>query len=337
MSEEERTALSEATGFDASKPQVEPVTRSGRRFSVPDYWALIAVLIVISIFFAIQAPNFMTYGNWVNIFIAASVTGIIAVPATLLLVAGQLDLSVGSAAALVGIVLGVAATEFGIAAGVIIAVLVGIGLGVVNGLLVAGIGISSLIATLATLAAYRGLARVLSEGQTMLLPGFRDLGTSRPFLDIPLPVILFVALVVVFAVIARWTLFGRSLYAIGANRQAARLAGIRAERRIFRMYLLSAGCVTLAGLILVSQLGVASPNAALGLELTVVTAVVLGGTSLAGGRGSILGTVLGLLLIGVMNNGMILMNISNFWQEVARGVLLAVAVSIDVLRRRLRS
>ena len=307
------------------------------RFTVPDYWALVTVLVLMSVVFGLLAPNFMTYGNWVNILTAMSVAGIIAVPATLLLVAGQLDLSVGSAAALVGIVLGVATMEFGIGVGLIVAVVAGVGLGLVNGVLVAGIGISSLIATLATLAAYRGLARVLSDGQTMLQPGFRELGTSRLVLDIPLPVLLFIGIAVLFAVVARWTVFGRTLYAIGANREAARLAGIRAERRIFQMYLLSAACVTLAGLILVSQLGAASPNAAFGLELSVVTAVVLGGTSLSGGRGTVLGTVLGLLVIGVMNNGMILMNISNFWQEVARGALLAAAVSIDVLRRRIRS
>lgn len=304
---------------------------------MPDYWALVAVLAVMSVFFGLQAPNFMTYGNWVNILTAMSVAGIIAVPATLLLVAGQLDLSIGSAAALVGIVMGVASAELGVEVGVLVAIVVGIGLGVVNGVLVAGIGISSLIATLATLAAYRGLARVFSDGQTMLQPGFRELGTSRVSLDIPLPVVLFIGIAVTFAVVARWTVFGRALYAIGASREAARLAGIRAERRIFQMYLLSAGCVTLAGLILVSQLGAASPNAAFGLELSVVTAVVLGGTSLSGGRGTVFGTVLGLLVIGVMNNGMILMNISNFWQEVARGALLAAAVSIDVLRRRFRS
>jgi ribose transport system permease protein len=289
-----------------------------------------------SAFFTAQAPNFMTYGNWVNIFTALSVVGIIAVPATLLLGAGQLDLSVGSAAALVGIALGVVAQDAGIGVGVVAAIVVGIGLGVVNGILVAGIGISSLIATLATLAAYRGLARVLSDGQTVLLPAFRELGTSRVVFDIPLPVLLFAGIALLFALLARYTVFGRSLYAIGANREAARLAGIRAERHIFQMYLLSAGCVTLAGLILVSQLGAASPNAAFGLELSVVTAVVLGGTSLSGGRGAVLGTVLGLLVIGVLNNGMILMNISNFWQEVARGALLAAAVSIDVIRRRLR-
>lgn len=306
------------------------------RMAVPDYWALVAVLVVMSIFFSFTAPNFMTYGNWVNILTAMSVAGIIAIPATLLLVAGQLDLSVGSAAALVGVVLGVVGVEFGVAAGVVAAVVVGLGLGVINGVLVAGIGISSLIATLATLAAYRGLARVVSDGQTSLLPGFRELGTSRLVFDIPMPVLLFIGLAVFFIIVSKWTIFGRALYAIGANRDAARLAGLRTERRIFAMYLTSAACVTLAGMILVSQLGAASPNAAVGLELSVVTAVVLGGTSLSGGRGTVQGTILGLLVIGVLNNGMILMNISTFWQEVARGVLLATAVAIDVLRRRWR-
>jgi ribose transport system permease protein len=133
----------------------------------------------------------------------------------------------------------------------------------------------------------------------------------------------------------RYTVFGRSMYAIGANPVAARLAGIKTKRAVFTGFILSGLAVVLGGLILVSQLGAASPQAATGLELSVVTAVILGGASLAGGRGTILGTVLGVMILGVMNNGMTLMNIDSFWQQVAQGCLLLFAVGFDQLRLRL--
>ena len=167
----------------------------------------------------------------------------------------------------------------------------------------------------------------------MIVPGFEALGTARP-LGIPLPVIIVLAIVVLGMFLMGFTVYGRSLYAIGANPVAARLVGIRSKLTLFLTFVLSGVAVALAGLILTSQLSAASPVAATGLELTVVTAVVLGGASLAGGRGTILGTIVGLFIIGVLNNGLTLLNINSFWQDVARGSLLILAVSFDELRNR---
>ena len=146
--------------------------------------------------------------------------------------------------------------------------------------------------------------------------------------------LLLIGIVVVAVLVMRYTVFGRSLYAAGSNPTAARLVGVRGSRVIFIGFILSGLGVALSGLILDSQLSAASPNAATGLELSVVTAIVLGGASLAGGRGTVQGTLIGLLIIGVLNNGLTLLNVSSFYQQVASGTLLIVAVSFDQLRQR---
>ncbi len=309
----------------------------GRRRAVPETAALAGVLVALCIFFSITSEFFFGYDNIVNILTAMAVTGIIAAPATMLLIAGQFDLSVGSAAAFCGAVLASVAGSEGLGLAVPAAIAAGLGIGVLNGLLVTVLGINALITTLGTLAAFRGLTQVLTDGQTLGVNDFSGLGTSRPLFDVPLPVFIFLVIMVGFWLMSRYTVFGRSMYAIGSNPVAARLNGLRSGRVIFIGFVLSGACVAIGGLILASSLGAASPQAASGLELSVVTAVILGGASLAGGRGSVLGTMLGLLIIAVLNNGLVLLNVSSFWQEVARGTLLILAVGFDQLRIRLTS
>lgn len=334
------------TEAEAEQPGTGPPTgpslaerlRSRRR-QIPEATALIVFLAAEIVFFWVKSPFFMNWDNWLNILTAIAVIGIIAAPATMLLVAGQFDLSVGSGAALIGVVMAYSVTDLGWGEplAVFVTVLAGIGIGFLNGFLVTVVGVNALITTLGTLAVFRGLAQVIADGQTLILKGFGGLGTSRPFGNIPVPVLLLIGIVIVFWFVMRYTTYGRSMYAIGANPAAARLSGVHSRRAIFIGFVLSGLCVALGGLILVSQLGAASPQAAIGVELSVVTAVILGGASLAGGRGTIVGTVLGLLIIGVLNNGLVLLNIDPFWQDVARGVLLIVAVAFDQLRIRLTS
>ena len=322
-------------GAVAAPSAPPPATPTARRRQVPETAALIFVLLALGVFFSLRSEFFLNYDNFVNILTAAAVTGIIAAPATMLLIAGQFDLSVGSAAAFCGAVLASLALHNDIYFSVFVAVLAGIGIGMANGFLVTVVGINALITTLGTLAVFRGLTQVITDGQTTSIDRFSGLGTSRPLFDIPLPVFIFAGVALAFWFLSRYTVFGRSMYAIGANPAAARLNGIRSKRVIFLGFVLSGLCVAIGGLILASQLGAASPQAANGLELSVVTAVILGGASLAGGRGSILGTMLGLLIIGTLNNGLVLLNVSSFWQTVAQGALLIAAVSFDQLRIRL--
>ncbi|MGI8702200.1 MAG: ABC transporter permease [Nocardioidaceae bacterium] len=295
--------------------------------------ALVAVLVVEMVVFTLLAPEFLTRNNFLNVFTAIAVTGIIAMPGTLLIVAGQFDLSVGSSAALAGVVMATVASSYSLGLGILAAVAVGLLGGAINGYLVTVVGVNALIATLGMLSVLSGLARVLADGLSISVEGFTSLGTARPF-GVPFLVFLFLAIVVVFAFLMRYTVFGRSVYAIGSNPSAARLAGIKTNRTIFVLFLLSGLACALAGLILTSMLGSASPTAAVGLELSVVTAIVLGGTTLSGGEGTVLGTLIGLLIVGFLNNGLVLEGVDPFWQLVAQGALLIGAVSFDRLRVR---
>ncbi len=323
------------------------VTARSTAIRVPETAALVVVLVVLFAFFSIASPYFLKPENLVNILQNVAVVGIIACPATLLLIAGQFDLSVGSATGFVGMLMAVAALAPGaggtevpwsgnldIPTAFAVAVAGTLLIGLINGFSVTVLGINALITTLGTLAIFRGLTKVLGNGQTIRINNFGDLGVVRIF-EIPLPVYIFAVIVVLSWFILRYTVYGRSLYAIGASPTAARLAGIRVRRTIFIAYLLSALCVAIAGLIRLSQVGGASVNAGLGVELSVITAVVLGGASLSGGRGGIAGTVLAVLIVGVLANGLIQLNVPSFWIEVANGLLLLGAVAVDRLRIRL--
>jgi ribose transport system permease protein len=320
-----------------ARPGVDEATRRRRwvaRF--PETGALIVVLAGLIIFFSIRSEFFLTQDNLINILSAVAVLGILSCPATMLLISGQFDLSVASGVALTSCVLG-----YGIAQGgsellyVLAAIGVGLGIGVANGFLVTVVGINSIITTLGMLAVLRGLAQLRTDGQSIGFEGFSELGLGRPLFDVPWSVFIFLGVVVLSVFLMRFTTYGRSLYAIGANPVAARLAGIRVGRVILLAFVLSGLAIAVAGLIVASETGQASGNAALGLELSVVTAVILGGASLAGGRGTILGTILGVLILGVITNGLTLLSVSTFWQDITRGSLLIVAVGVDQLRLRL--
>jgi ribose transport system permease protein len=303
---------------------------------VPESAALIVVLIGLIVFFSIKSQYFFNRDNFINILIASAVVGIIACPATMLLIAGQFDLSVGGATALVTAVFTQSFVHGQpLIVSILIAIAVGVGVGALNGFLVTVIGINALITTIGTMGVMRAFAFITTNGQAIGFNGFTTLGISRPFLNIPWMVWIFFAVVIITITTMRSTTFGRSLYAIGANTTAARLAGIRTRKVIFLTFVLSGLAVGLTGLLLASQTGQGSGNAATGLEFSAVTAVVLGGASLAGGRGSIVGTILGVLVIGVVNNGIVLLGIESFWQDVVRGTLLIVAVAVDQLRLRL--
>ncbi len=332
------------TGSSTSEALVASTFKTAdarRKVSLPEAAVLFGVLVFLIVFFSVTSQYFLNSANLINILQNTARIGIVACPATLLLISGQFDLSVGSISAFVATVTAIAAATSGapitpglpLAVALLLGVTVALLVGVVNAASVTVFRINALITTLATLAIFRGLTKVLSDGQTIRLDGFSDLGRAR-ILELPIPVYIFAAVVVVFYFILRYTTYGRSMYAIGASPTAARLAGIRTDRAIFIAFVLSAALAGLSGLILLSQVGSASVNAGIGLELSVVTAVVLGGASLSGGRGSIVGTTLAVLIVGVLGNGLIQLGVSSFWIEVAGGVLLLVAVGFDQVRVR---
>jgi ribose transport system permease protein len=311
-------------------PVGEPAV--GRRFNIPNSAALLVFLVVEVVFFATQSPFFFNWDNWTNILTALSVVGVISCGMTILLVAGQFDLSVGSGVAFGGLVLAKVAPEQGMTVAVLAAIAAGIAIGLINGFFVTVVGVNALITTLGTLAVFRGLTLAIGEGQNIAVDGI-GWGIQRPLFDIPVTVLVFVVAAVLTGLVLTFTTYGRTLFAIGSNAVAARLVGLRVPRTLFLAFVVSGLCMAVAALMNTSLVGSTSGNTGAGLELAAITAVILGGTSLAGGTGSMTGTVLGLLIVGVLANGLTLMNVASAWQQVATGTLLILAVSFDRLRQ----
>jgi ribose transport system permease protein len=324
----------------------EPVTQAvdrqtGRRgvlarINAQTSLGLLGVYIALVITLSLKSPFFFSLNNFLNIGVAVSIIGIIAVAMTMVIISGGIDLSVGAVVALTGTVVAQLSHQMPMPAAVLIAVLVGIMVGGFNGVAVTYLGINPLIATLGTLSIARGLAFVYSGGltQTISSDAFGFLGRGFLF-QIPFPVIVMLLLFALTAAVMQKTVFGRSLYAIGGNAQASRLAGLPVSRLQMWVYLISSLSAALGGLVSASQLSSGAPAASAGIELSVIAAVILGGTSLSGGKGTIGGTLLGVLILGTLNNGLTLLSVSSYYQEVARGAVLLLAVGLDQLRLRL--
>jgi ribose transport system permease protein len=316
------------------------------REAIARFQSLIA-LTLMAVAMSFLSDRFLTFDNGANILRQISVNVCLSLGMTLVILAGGIDLSVGSVLALAGAITAgllrnglqldsfnvlVEFTVFGaLAAGM----LAGLGMGMFNGLMITVFRIPPFVATLGMMSIARGLTMLWTHGHpiTGLGEGFGYLGTGI-WRGVPMPVWIAAALAGVFIVVAQRTRFGRSIYAIGGNEEAARLSGLRVDRIKLAVYSLAGLLSAVAGLIVTARLDSAQPNAGLGYELDSIAAVVIGGTSLSGGRGTILGTVLGCLIIGVLNNGLFLLNVSPFWQQVVKGVVILAAVAIDKMNVR---
>jgi ribose transport system permease protein len=311
-----------------------PVARRARAESaLRDVLGLAAVYAVIFVALALLSPFFLSPQNLINLLLATSILAIVAVFTTMLMVSGGLDLSVGSVVALAGVVIAVLQPLAGIWPAALCGLLAGALVGALNGWLVTGWGINAVITTLGTLYVARGVAFVLSDGLTKPVfdEGFAALGGGLLF-GIPIPVVLALLLFVGGLIVLNYTTYGRALYAVGGNAEASRLAALPVKRYQFLAYLFSGFSAGLAGVVLTSRLYAAAPQAATGLEFSVIAAVVLGGTSLAGGKGTLLGTFLGVLILGTLNNGMTLLSLSSDYQQIVQGFVLLLAVAIDQIR-----
>ena len=302
--------------------------------------ARLLVLIALGVIFTFASPFFLTTNNLINVLMNAAVVGIVAAPATLLLVARQVDISIGSAVGFAATTLTVVAeSRFGLAVAVLAAIGAAMGIAAINAVAITKLRVNSLIATLGTLAAFRGAAKLIGDGRSIRLDGFGFLGRSRfaiPGTDVRLPVAVLILLGValLFSLLMRYTRYGLHMYAMGANPKAARLAGVSLERNVVIAFMLSGLSVALGSFILVSSIGATAPTTGMGLELLAITGVILGGASLSGGRGTIGGTLVAILILAVLDNGLTLMRVTSFWQEVVRGGLLVSAVAFDQLRLR---
>ncbi|GGR66360.1 transporter [Streptomyces humidus] len=296
----------------------------------------LTALIVLVIAMSALSGDFLTTDNLLNVGVQAAVTAILAFGVTFVIVSAGIDLSVGSVAALSATVLAWSATQHGVPVvlALVLAVATGIGAGLVNGFLIAYGKLPPFIATLAMLSVGRGLSLVISEGSPIAFPdSVSHLGdTLGGWLPVPVLVMIVMGLIAAF-VLGR-TYIGRSMYAIGGNEEAARLSGLRVKRQKLAIYALSGVFAAAAGIVLASRLSSAQPQAADGYELDAIAAVVIGGASLAGGTGKASGTLVGALILAVLRNGLNLLSVSAFWQQVVIGVVIALAVLLDTLRRK---
>ncbi|MFF5442506.1 substrate-binding domain-containing protein [Streptomyces achromogenes] len=307
----------------------------GLRRLLLDNGALTA-LIVLVIALSALSGDFLTTDNLLNIGVQAAVTAVLAFGVTFVIVSAGIDLSVGSVAALSATMLGWSATSHGVpvALAVVLAVATGVVAGLVNGFLIAYGKLPPFIATLAMLSVGRGLALVISQGSPIAFPGsVSHLGDTLGGW-LPVPVLVMVVMGLIAAVVLGRTYIGRSMYAIGGNEEAARLSGLRVKRQKLAIYALSGLFAAVAGVVLAARLSSAQPQAADGYELDAIAAVVIGGASLAGGTGKASGTLIGALILAVLRNGLNLLSVSAFWQQVVIGVVIALAVLLDTVRRK---
>lgn len=290
-------------------------------------------LVVVCVALAFMSPDFLSVSNSFDVMRQVSINAVIAFGMTLTILLGGIDLSVGSILAVSAVVAALMMKHGeGAAVAVSVAVLAGGAMGSLNGVVIAKGRVAPFIATLGTMTLLRGVALVLSNGSPISdfsSDFFAMLGGGYVLRLVPVPVVLMLVMFAVFWFVLTRTVFGRHVYATGGNAEASKLSGVNTDRVQILVYTVSGAMAALAGVILTSRLDSAQPTAGAGYELDAITAVVLGGTSLAGGRGWIFGTLVGALLIGVLNNGLNLMGVSAFYQLVVKGSVILLAVLLD--------
>lgn len=316
----------------AHRARVNPLRRW-----LADYGIVIAFVLLCALL-SVANSNFMTWGNWVNVLRQTSVNGVLAIGMTFVILTKGIDLSVGSLLAAAGMVTASLVTRdhtlslwLAIPAGLLTGTL----LGSINGLVVARLAVAPFVVTLGMLSVARGLTFIFNDGMPIanLSPSFRFLGQGL-VAGVPVPVIVLIVTFVVFWFLLNHTTFGRYVYAVGGNERSAKTSGIRTRLIVFSVYAISGFLSALAGLILAARTTAALPQAGVAYELDAIAAVVIGGTSLNGGVGTLGGTLVGALIIGVINNGLDLMGVSSYYQQVIKGAIIVAAVLLDASRKK---
>ncbi len=299
---------------------------------------ILVIFILACVALSLVSPYFLTVFNLMNVLRQFSMTAIISVGMTMVIVTGGIDLSVGSIVALSGCVSAwLLVGGYPIPVAMLVGFLIGLGLGMVNGLLVVGIGLPPFIATLGTMGIARGLALVITRGYPIQPLPEAFLFWAQGYIGpIPVPVLIMAVIMFLGHVFLSQTATGRYIYCIGSNPIAARLSGIKVSRILLLTYAVSGAVSGIAALILISRLFSAQADNGTGWELDVIAATVIGGTSLAGGEGTVFGSLIGAAMMGVIRNALVLLRVSVYWQTVVIGVVIVAAVSLDVLRQRRR-
>ena len=295
----------------------------------------VVVFVVMLIAAGLLTDRFFTPDNITNILRQSVPLGIVSLGLLYVILTGGIDLSVGSIMALISVVTALAIPNFGVAGAVMISIVVGVVCGLVSGSLVANFGIAPFIATLATMTITRGLSLIVSKGQPIFIDdqGFMDFGSASVF---GIPALFFLLIIVMAAALFlnRKTVFGRLVIAIGSNETAARFSGINIMAIKLAVYAISGFTCAIAGIVSATRTGVGSPILAIGFELDAIAAVVVGGASLAGGRGTVINTLIGALILSMISNLMNLMDIPGYHQQVVKGVIIVLAVLLESAKRR---
>ena len=331
--------MSQTVRPPANKLVNNPTSRNRKSIStLLEVAGILPILVIICILFAFLSPNFLTGGNIVNILRQASINIVLATGMTFVILTGGIDLSVGSILAVSAVVALLVSLLPALSwAAMPAALLTGLLLGLVNGALITFLDVPPFIVTLGSLTALRGVAFLVAKGTTLINRDINFAWVGNTYVG-PFPWLVIIALLTVIAswFVLRQTVLGVQIYAVGGNERAARLTGIKVNRVLLFVYGISGLLAGLAGIMSASRLYSASGIVGQGYELDAIAAVILGGTSFTGGIGTIGGTLLGALIIAILNNGLTLLNLSYFWQLVVKGLVIILAVMIDRLRRRSR-
>lgn len=309
-------------------------------------YALFAIFLVMCIILAIASPTFLTPTNIINVFRQISINGILALGMTFVIILGGIDISVGSVAAISGVVASlILEAGDGMAVPAILGgILAAVIMGVVIGFLVATMRIAAFIASLSILTIARGLALVIAGGVPHMIydQEFLQIGsgylwpkTSADAISLPLPVLILIVCIIFVAIILYKTKLGRYIYAVGGNEEAARVSGVNVTKVKFLTFILNGLLCGIAGIVLAARITSGQPAAASGYELDAIAAVIIGGASLSGGAGKVSGTIIGALIIGVLNNGLVLLAVSSYYQQIVQGVIIAIAVILDIRTKRI--
>jgi len=295
-------------------------------------FALVFVIIAIIIIMSFASPVFMTSKNIINIIRQISINGIIAVGMTFVILTGGIDLSVGSVVAITSVICGYLleqGTHWFLAC--LAAILISLIFGAFNGVMIAYVGFQPFIVTLATVTVGSGIALVFSDGKPFTIKNESFLAIGQGYVgSIPIPIIILLFVVAIGIIVLKTTTFGRYVFAIGGNKNAAKLSGVRTRRVELMVYVISALCASIVGLILSARISSGQPTAGDGYELDAIAATAIGGTSMSGGVGSLTGTVFGFVILGLVTNSMNLLNINSFYQQIVKGMLIILAVFLDM-------
>jgi len=297
-------------------------------------------LILLMVFFSLGTPYFLDVSNLLTVVLQTTVIGIMAIGVTYVIITSGIDLSLGSVMAFSGVAVGLAASiGLPLWMCVLSGALAGLLCGCLSGFLVTRAAIPPFIATLGLMMSVRGINLVLTDGRALYFqdyPTFRMLAQGRLFDVIPYPVVYFAVIALISAYILKRTVIGRYIYAVGSSEDAAHLSGIKVDKVKMFVYSFCGLLTGIAGVILTSRLNSGQPTVGVGYELEAIAAVIIGGTSLMGGIGTIGGTIIGALIMGILKNGLNLMGVSQFWQMVAMGIVIVAAVYLDTLRRKMK-